>query len=53
MVNLPANENILSLIQELNNQAEAEYAEPMYIRVLYDAQFTPNDAYLVNPGITQ
>jgi len=45
VVNIQTDVNILSLIELLNDLDEVEYAEPMYIRELYDAQFTPNDAY--------
>ncbi len=45
VVNIPTNENILSLIEALNVLDEVEYAEPMYIRELYESQFIPNDAY--------
>ena len=41
---MPTNE-IENLISQLNDVFEVEYAEPMYIRELYDTQFTPNDPY--------
>ena len=45
VVNLSPNEDVLAVIDELNGLSDVEYAEPMYIRELYDTQFIPNDAY--------
>ena len=45
VINISDNEDVLTVINELNALADVEYAEPMYIRELYDTQFTPNDAY--------
>ncbi len=41
-IRIASNQNILKVIGELNALPEVEYAEPMYIRELYE---TPNDPY--------
>jgi len=45
VVSISENDDILTIIEELNALGDVEYAEAMYIRELYDTQFTPNDAY--------
>ena len=44
VVDIHPGEDVMSLIDELNQYGDLEYAEPMYIRELYDTQFIPNDA---------
>jgi thermitase len=45
VVSISDDEDVLGVIEALNSLSEVEYAEPMYIRELYDTQFIPNDAY--------
>ena len=45
VVNVSSTAGILSLIDQMNVLDDIEYAEPMYIRELYDSQFIPNDTY--------
>ena len=45
VVETDANTDVLAITEALSNLPEIEYAEAMYIRELYDTQFTPNDAY--------
>ena len=45
VIHISENEDILTVIEQLNALNDVEYAEAMYIRELYDTQFIPNDAY--------
>ncbi len=45
VIDIEPNSDIISLTQALSTLPEVEYAEPMYIRELYDTQFIPNDPY--------
>lgn len=44
VVEISEGEDILTIIEALNENGDVDYAEPMYIRELYDSQFIPNDA---------
>ena len=45
VVNIMPDGHIANLTQTLSALPEVEYAEPMYIRELYETQFIPNDPY--------
>ncbi len=45
VVHIAPEQDVLAIIAALNILNEVEYAEAMYIRELYDTQFTPNDTY--------
>lgn len=45
VVDIVPNPDIMEITQELSALPEVEYAEPMYVRELYDTQFIPNDPY--------
>lgn len=44
VVEVQEGQDVIALIDDLNANGDVEYAEPMYIRELYDSQFIPNDA---------
>jgi subtilisin family serine protease len=45
IVQIQPSPTLQTLIADLNELPDVEYAEPMYKRELYDTQFTPNDPY--------
>ncbi len=45
VVQLLEGADVFTLTEALSALPSIEYAEPMYIRELYDSQFIPNDAY--------